>query len=384
MREPVRGVGLVAARELRHHVRTRTFRAATLILVLGALAAVLVPAWLGGGDDGRDLRIGVPPPAAGLPAALEASGGEQQRGVSARVLAPGPAREALEDGDLDLALLDEGDRLALVGEAVPEPADLALVRSALQRAQVEQALRDAGADPSEVAGALAPVAVVPVALDGGGPGDDETFVAVLTSIALVLALVFAGMLVANGVAEEKTTRTSEVLMAALSPSQLLAGKVLGIGALALGQLATITAPAGAALLIAGTVDLPEAVPSALWSALLWFLLGYALYAVAFGALGALVSRQQEVATAVAPLSYLLWGGYFIAVFGVGAVDDPWFRVASLVPFLSPLLMPIRITLGTVGALEVAVAVALTAATAAALVAVGARVYRTGLVAGGPR
>lgn len=384
MREPLRGVGLVAGRELRHHLRTRTFRITTLILVLGALAAVLVPSFVGGGDGREELRIAVPPAAEGAGEAIREGGRAQGLEVQVRVLAAGPAREALGAGEVDLALADEGGALRLLGKETPGAEDLALVRGALQRARVERALREAGAGPAEVAAALAPVEVTAAATEGGGPGDEETFVAVTTAIALVLALVFAGLLVANGVAEEKTTRASEVLMAALSPSQLLAGKVLGIGALALAQLTSIVMPAAAALVVVGTVDLPDSVPSALWSGLLWFLLGYALYAVAFGALGALVSRQQEVATAVAPLSYLLWGGYFIAAFGVGAVEETWFRVASLVPLLSPMLMPMRITLGAVGPAEVAVAVVLTAATALALMALGARVYRTGLVAGGPR
>lgn len=384
MGETLRGVGLVAGRELRHHLGTRTFRVVTLVLVLGALAAVLIPSFVTGGDGEDTLRIGVGPTTQAAAPALEGAGEAQGRDVQVRVLEAGAARAAVADGDLDLALVDEAGGLRLLGERVPEPAEVALVQRALQEERVAQALRDAGAAPAAVAAALAPVALTPVALDGAGPGDQESFIAVLTAIALVLALVFAGMLVANGVAEEKTTRTSEVLMAAVHPSQLLAGKVAGIGALALAQLVAVVVPAAAALLVVGSVELPDAVPSALWAGVVWFVLGYLLYAVAFGALGALVSRQQEVATAVAPLSYLLWGGYFIAAFGVTSVEADWFRIASLIPFFSPLLMPMRITLETVGPVEVALAVALTIATAVALMAVGARVYRAGLVAGGPR
>jgi ABC-2 type transport system permease protein len=191
---------------------------------------------------------------------------------------------------------------------------------------------------------------------------------------LYLALLFSGIIVATGVAEEKSTRVSEVLLASLRPSELLLGKVAGIGLVSLGQLAAVAAPALIAALALDAVDVPAATTATILWGLVWFLAGYALYGAAYGALGALVGRQQEVGQATAPLALLLVCGYLASNFSVGDLESWWVRPLSLLPPFAPMMMPMRIAGDAVSTGEVLAALALTLASAAVLIALGARVY----------
>ena len=100
---------------------------------------------------------------------------------------------------------------------------------------------------------------------------------------------------APSVTEEKSSRVVELLLTTLSPRRLLAGKVLGIGLLGLAQLLLAGGAALAAGQLAGGAGLPSAAPEAVALVLLWFVLGYVFYSVAYAAVGALVSRQEDLA-----------------------------------------------------------------------------------------
>lgn len=376
-------VGLVIGREIAARARTRTFLITTLVLVIGALAAVVIPAAIGGGDD-DDVRVAVAAMPADLPAALERAGVEFGRPVEVSRVAPDAARAAVDGDDADLALVGDGPRVQVIVREDLEDTLRALVMRAVADAGVRDALARAGLTGSQVAEALAPPQIVVAAIDPDPVDDDARWVAVVTAIALVLALAFSGALVSSGVAEEKTTRISEVLLAAVRPGELLLGKVLGVGMLALGQMAAVIVPAAVAVVAVGALEVPDAAPLAIGAGLMWFVLGFALYSSAFGALGALVARQEEVAMAVAPLTYLLWGGYFLVVFGIGEVSAGWFRAISFIPPFAPFAMPARMVVGDAQAWEVVASAAVTLLCAAGVIWLGGRMYRAGLTGTGTR
>lgn len=375
----------VAGRELRENTRTKTFLIVTAVLALAALAAVIVPTFFDG-DDSDPLRVAVADAPATLAPALERAGRAVGRPV--RVL-PGTAaagRAAVDDGGADVAVVGPGADGAM-GVVVREELgdqEQAVLLAAAGEAHLRSQSAGAGVSPADADRMLMPPRLDVTALDPDPAADEDLGIAFLALLVLVIALAASGAMVAAGVAEEKATRISEILLAAMRPGELIAGKVIGIGLLALGQLVVIIAPALVAAAVVDGIDLPDAAPGAALAVALWFPLGYAFYAVGYGALGALVSRQQEVGMAIAPLSYLLWGGYAVGALGVDSAGTAWFRLLSLLPPLSPMLMPVRMITGEAGAGDVILAVVLTALGAAALIWLGARVYRTGLVAGGPR
>ncbi len=273
----------------------------------------------------------------------------------------------------------------------------AIVRSALSdevRATIQQgvglarlrtALTEAGVSADRIAAlGRAPRVDVVVLAPDTSPAGGDVGVGVLVAVVLYIALLFAGTLLASGVAEEKTSRVSEVLLASVRPIELLVGKVVGIGLISIVQLAVAAAPALIAALAIGAVDVPDATATAVAWGLVWFVVGYLLYAAAYGALGALVGRQQEVGQVTAPLAMLLLAGYLSAAYTASDPGGSLATALSLIPPLSPLVMPVRIAAGTAGAGEVALALVLTLALAAAILVVGARVYRTGITHTGAR
>jgi ABC-2 type transport system permease protein len=227
----------------------------------------------------------------------------------------------------------------------------------------------------------------PVALTEVQParGSDESasFLAYASTVLLFVALSIYGQAVLMGVVQEKASRVVELLLASLRPRHLLAGKVAGIGALGLVQIAVLVAAALAAG-AAGLFDLPSLGRTAPL-ALLWFLLGFAFYAVAYAAVGALVSRIEDASSASLPITGTMLVAYLVAFGGAFSNPDGTAAVAlSLVPFSAPFVIPARVAVTDVPLWQHALAVALMLAAIAGLIRLGGRMYELGLLRSGPR
>jgi ABC-2 type transport system permease protein len=201
------------------------------------------------------------------------------------------------------------------------------------------------------------------------------------------------------VVEEKSSRVMEVVLNAATPFQLMAGKVLGVGSVAFTQYAAVVLSGGLALMfqdaIASTVlgegggaTLPEGLNMGMLLAFaVYGVLGFLLYACLFAAAGSLVSRQEDVNTAVMPLTLLSGAGYMIAVYastGMLDIRAGWIVLLSLVPFLGPFMMLSRISDGAVQPWEIVVSVALLLAVLGAALWLAARIYRAGVLLYGQR
>jgi hypothetical protein len=109
-------------------------------------------------------------------------------------------------------------------------------------------------------------------------------------------------------------------------------------------------------------------------AVVWFVLGYAIYATAFGALGSLASRAEDAQSVTGPVTVALIVGYIVSLAAIGSPTTTWATVVSLIPLTAPLAMPGRIAMGAAAWWQPALAVVLTLATVAGLVYVGGRLY----------
>ena len=199
-------------------------------------------------------------------------------------------------------------------------------------------------------------------------------------LALFIVLVFFGQAVAQGVTEEKSSRVVELLLTTLSPRRLLAGKVLGIGLLGLALLLLPGAAALAAGRLAGGAGLPSAAPETVALVLLWFLLGYIFYSVTFAAVGALVSRQEDLQTAMLPINAVLIAGFYLAL--IVANTDPngtLARIAAFVPPFAPMVVPARMVLGDMNAIGLAAAVAIDLLATAGMIVLAARIYERAIL-----
>jgi ABC-2 type transport system permease protein len=191
---------------------------------------------------------------------------------------------------------------------------------------------------------------------------------------LYMQLIIFGLAVASGVVEEKSSRVIEVLLASVPPRALLAGKILGIGLLGLIQLA-LTAFVGLGVASAsGAIELGSADAGVLAVVPLRFLFGFLFYSSLYAISGVIVSRQEDLQSSSTPVTMVLVAGYLVAFAVLDDPSSPLAVVSSLVPFTSPIVMPVRVAAGAAGPIEIAASLGLLALSIALLVPLGARIY----------
>ena len=209
-------------------------------------------------------------------------------------------------------------------------------------------------------------------VEGRSP-DDET-AAFLMTMVLFFAISTYGAMVLSGVVEEKSSRTVEVLLARMPARNLLAGKIAGIGMLGLVQIAATAIVALVAASLADSFDVPAVRGSVITWAVVWFVLGYALYATVFGTLGSLASRTEDASSVTGPVSIILVLGFLVSFAAIGSADTTWAQLVAWFPITAPLAMPNRIAMGAATWWDPVLAALLTVATIAGLVVLGGRVY----------
>jgi ABC-2 type transport system permease protein len=210
---------------------------------------------------------------------------------------------------------------------------------------------------------------------------------------IFMSIYLYGYGVATGVAEEKGSRIMEILVNAATPFQLMVGKIVGIGAAGLAQMAgfvvvgigalLLQAPLKALLLGSSAgglnLDVTGASVTLLLLLLVYFLLGFLLYATLFAAMGALVKRQEEVQNVVQPVMWLFMVGYLVSFIGISSPEAPWVKVISYIPFWTPTTMLMRIGTGAVAWWEIALTIALMLVAIFICAVISARIYRYGIL-----
>jgi ABC-2 type transport system permease protein len=259
---------------------------------------------------------------------------------------------AAVESALDVAVLEA--RMAAAG--IPSATTTAIVNGTNVVVQNVATATSTETDTTEVLGALA------------------------VAILLFVTLGLYGNFVAQGVVEEKATRIVEILLATIRPSQLLAGKVIGIGLVGLLQISIVAAATLVVASLAHAVSIPALSAPSILGDVAWFLLGFGFYATAFAALAATVSRQEEVGSATAPMGFFLLGGYLMVFFVV--LPHPTSTLSTILSILPPfaaILMPVRIATGAATAGQVLLAVALLFVAIAGLARVAGRIYANSIL-----
>lgn len=377
-------VRLIARREVVERLRARSFAVGTGLLVVIILAIGIITRLNSGGDDDAiDIAV-----AGDVPAGLEETTGQtatffERTAEITTFDDEDAARVAVKDGDADVAIV--GDAGEVVFHEDIDQEIFAIIQQSWANAQVQEALAGAGLDEQQVTRALTTTPLEPVTIDGDDGGNDglALLTGTLAGILLFISLQTFGTYVLTGVVEEKATAVVEVLLVRARGSQMLAGKVIGIGMAALLQFALAIAAALVSLAISD-VEVPGEIWSALPMTLVWFLGGYALYSTLFALAGSLVSRQEDAQAAAMPIMSVLLLAY-VMVFTFGS--DPESTVStvmSVLPPIAPLLMPMRMAAGAASVVEVVVALVLLAAAILAAWAVTGRIYEQVLLRRGTR
>lgn len=376
---PPQAFGLIARREVTSRLQQRGFRISFAVALLVVVLACVLPSFFRGGNGTPTYDVGVATPSRGLSQALTAVGAAQHVHVRLHPAGVADARAQVRDGAWDVAVLP-GDRL-LVHAATDGSA--VLVRTALQLAGTLERLRAAGLTPTQAAHALSgpPARIETVSSSRSG---QRKGIAIVAVVLLFSQLVTFVTWVATGVVEEKASRVVELLLACVRPSQLLAGKLVGIGLLAAAQVLVIGLVALVAATSAGTVSVPASAITVLIGSFVGFLLGFAFFAALGAAAASTVSRQEEVSGVLAPISLTLTVSYLAAFTVAASPGSTAARVLSLVPPVSAMAMPARLAGGGVPVLDVVLAVVLLIAAAVGVLALAARIYRASILHSGTR
>ena len=194
------------------------------------------------------------------------------------------------------------------------------------------------------------------------------------AILLMMAVLGGGVMVSVGVVEEKTSRIVEILLATVRPLHLLWGKIIGIGAISLAQMALFGGTALIAGAATGMLTITGTAVTMFAAVIAWFLLGFLFFAALYAAVGAMVGRQEELNGASTPLTFLAMGVLYAGIFGIQALDATWVQVLSWVPPFSAVLMPIRIATGDADVLTVVGSFAVMIAACAFVVWASSRIY----------
>jgi ABC-2 type transport system permease protein len=377
-----RRIWIVALRELRERGRSRGVLISTAVAVLLVVAAILLPSLITPSTTSSVGLAGTVPP--GTAGVLTAQAAAADRTIDVRRFASvAEGERAVRDRGVDVLLVD-GTRLEWRGR--PDSGLTALLSDAVQAVHVRAEAARLGIPQEQLAQLLVPVALSSRQLGAGVGGSPEALgVAIFVLVALLMAISFYGSFVLTGVVQEKANRVAEVLLARMPARELLSGKVLGIGAVGLAQVAVIAVAAWLTARLAGGAHVPRVPSAVLVGMVAWFLLGYALYSALFAALGATASRMEDAQAASAPVTVLLTVSYLVAVAYVAQNPESGTSVAlSFFPPAAPLVMTVRIALGTAPTWQVVVSVLITLAVTAGIVRVAGRVYGGALLHVGGR
>ncbi|MFD3523721.1 ABC transporter permease [Streptomyces sp. NPDC058653] len=378
-----RAVGLVAKREINSRMRTKSFVLSTLglVLALGVYTLIILfskegPTKVGVDQDTASMRPM-------LTAAADRAGGLDFEFVT---VDGARAETLLRDGDVSAVISGDTANLTVTVERETDEDLLALVNAAVAEERTTRELEREGVDPVDFAERVASSSLETRTLEPSENSAAEQFALILSSTGLLyFFFIVYGIMLAQGVVEEKTSRVVELLLSSIRPWQLLAGKLIGVAVVGVTQLVLL---GGAAVVLAegtGAISLPTAVGGTLVTMGVWFLLGFFLFAAMLAAAAARVSRQEDLQAVVQPVMVLITTPFVLGITLLSKnAHDPVIEWVSLVPPLSPILMPARMLLGIAPAWQVAVSLVLAVAALVGLTRVAGRMYANSVLRSGSR
>jgi ABC-2 type transport system permease protein len=397
----VNDIAVIFQTEFLRRVRSRPYLIGTLFGALGLVLIAVLPSFMMNSFGQSSKRIVL----AGPPALVARAKTLLQKDYDiAGTTAEPPVHPSLAD-------LDAYGRAAALVEIVAGSDGL----------HVTVYARDAGVDHAALADDLVPLnvalstklpearidklLVVPVdteSLDAkftsGAGAEEAKGIALAMVTILYLAIILNAQNIMSSVAEEKTSRIAELLVATVSPVTLLAGKILATAASGVLQIIVWIGVAYAAVpLLVSQIDVsaspgaPGGATGAVFTALntlgppavaafaVFFLVGFVQFALLYASAASLISRTEDIGSVVAPLVVPVIAGFLFAQFAVGAPNANGVVALSLVPLISPFVMFARIAVATIPVWQVALSLLINLAAIAVIALLAGKIYRVGLL-----
>jgi ABC-2 type transport system permease protein len=387
-----RTVWQIAMREIREHGRSKSFLITTAVSFLLVAALVIVPGLIGGDTaeytvasvgEGNEPIVSA---AEQLGNASDEEGAEPSVAIDLQEYDSVEAAEtAMDEGDLDAILIDGSEVIVESLGGFGESALLGLLQQGAASVQLEAIVAEGGETAADVIEVMTSDPLETTTLSGQEPGDETRgAVAYAGLLLLYMAVLLYGNWMLTGVTEEKSNRVVEVLLSSVKAWQILAGKIIGIGALGIAQFAGTILIALLALRLTDAMELPSLDAALVFNLVLWFILGFLLFAVMYGAAGSLVSRMEDANTVAFPMSMIAVAGFFVSIPALSDPDGTVAVIGTFIPFTAPFVVPVRAALEAIPAWQYIAAVVITIATIVGLVLVAGRIYAGGLLQFGTR
>jgi ABC-2 type transport system permease protein len=395
----------VARREYVERVRSKAFVIATILGPIFMLVITGLPALLEAKQTRRALRVSVLDGTGELEARVasglakeKANGGPRFEVVAPPSSADGAAlQREVASGSLDGYLRIPGDALESSvieyhGRNVSDFGDIDRMQKIVGEAVVHSRLVRGGIAPDRVKALTTPLDLKTFKVSGSGEKEDRGgafFLSFFMAFMLYMTVLMWGQAIMSGVIEEKTNRVVEIMVASIPPETLLGGKLLGIGAVGLTQCGVWTG----CIALAGTLGgpalaamglLPEIPLSHVAALLVFFLLGYFLYAGFYASIGAAVNTQQEAQSLAFPAALPLILAFIVSLGVFNHPESTLTTVLSFVPLFTPLLMFARVVSQSPPLWQVGLSIALVLLTIVVVIRGAARVYRVGILMHGKR
>ncbi|MCC2929207.1 ABC transporter permease [Bacillus sp. LBG-1-113] len=276
---------------------------------------------------------------------------------------------------------------------ISDESTVQTLQQALTQTKTAVGTEQLGVSQETISSLYAPVTVGQEALKEGAKSEEELgqamgLVYIMLFVIYFSVIMYASM-IAMEVATEKSSRVMEILISSMPPIQQMFAKLLGIGLVGITQLAVIISAGYLSLKlnktsetassVGGFLNLTDVPVSTVIYAVIFFLLGYFLYATLAAFLGSVVSRIEDVQQTITPMTLLVVAGFMIAMFGLNAPEAGFITVTSFIPFFTPMIMFLRVGMLDIPFWQAAVGIGITLLTIILLAVIGARIYKGGVL-----
>jgi ABC-2 type transport system permease protein len=382
----------VYSAEVMRRLRSRTFMLGLFFGILGIAAMMELPRFFSQYDvqSSRILIAGDPRLVSAARALLAKD--FEIRGERTSTAAPSLDELKRKKASSLVAILPTGNGVrAILYSKDPSSSWVRILRRDLAPLNLQLAAR---IPPRRVQSLLAvPVQTRTLASKFGSAAQADTakIVAYILLLLLYILIMVNSQLIMSSVAEEKTSRIAELLVASVNPGSLLAGKVLASATLAIAQmviwvgiaylLGAQPSPAGAVhdMDNSASFSLNGISSTDVAGFVLFFLVGFLQTATLFAAVGSLINRTEDLGSIGGPLFLPVVAAFIIAISALAVPDSPAVVVASFVPLVAPFVMFARIVVSSVPVWQIATSLAINVAAIALIAVIGGRIYRVGML-----
>jgi ABC-2 type transport system permease protein len=406
-------IAAVIRREYLERVRTKAFWISTLLVPVLMGLLMFVPAWLAARGAG-EFTIAVLDLSGKYFEQVSAEVSEmliepdEKLNVSLLAIPPGPNPDATRERAKERVQLQEFDGLLVLPDTLPDDGEpeyvapnvtafrlLMVLERSVNNVLVTERLTNAGLDADRINELTRRFDLKTFKLGARGEETRDQGQAFLLSYFFVMIIYMTvlmyGMYVMRGVLEEKSSHIVEVIISTVKPFELMLGKILGIGAVGLTQMLlwsllglALSAPAVLGAIGISGMELPKIPMQLLVFFVVYFVLGYLLFGTLYAGIGAAFDTEQDAQNFQGVITMFLVIPLVLIVQIMNQPDGVLSIVLSLIPFFTPILMFLRMTLTQVPVIQIAASVVLMAATIVFMAWIVGKVYRVGILMHGSK